>query len=477
MNQSKWLGRALGAALLVGSMGACDFIDSTESDPNQVPEANVDQLFTTAQVNSFFFMEAQLSRLASMWTQQMAGTDRQFQALDQYTFSADVVDDEWTSVYAGGGLVDIRRAVETAEANGWRPYAGILKIHEAFFVGMAASIWGDVPYSEASDPDIENPAFDEQADVYASVLALLDEAIADLNAGGVGPAGGVDLNFNGDADAWLAVAHTLKARYYMHWHEAAQAGVAGATTVCGGTGNACAQRARDEALQGIMTTGDTWYTIHTTTATESNLWAQFLSERSGYISAGALGVNLLRDAGDPRLPIYYSTGTQAFAGQYVGSPPGTGPGDPGINASSLSDTGYGRADWDIPIVSCAENQFLLAEAEYYLGNTGAAQTALAAGVACEEARLGVTGIPFNASATGAALLQEIIEQKYLALFLNMEVWNDWKRTCEPDLISANGIDPSSMPRRVFYGQQEAETNENTPPDDRNQPNDNDPNAC
>src|SRR5690606_30714384 len=115
-------------------------------------------------------------------------------------------DNEFSSVYTGGGLVDLRRAIALAEEDGRRVYAGILKIHEAFVIGMAASVFGDIPYSEAVTEGIDDPALDEQAAVYAAVLALLDEAIADLGSGtGAGP-GTVDFNFSGDATRWTRVA-------------------------------------------------------------------------------------------------------------------------------------------------------------------------------------------------------------------------------------------------------------------------------
>ena len=35
-------------------------------------------------------------------------------------------------------------------------------------------------------------------------------------------------------------------------------------------------------------------------------------------------------------------------------------------------------------------------------------------------------------------LADIMTEKYIALFQNTEVWNDWKRTCLPALTPAQG---------------------------------------
>jgi hypothetical protein len=191
--------------LVTLTLGACDFITPVESNPNSVPEATVDQLFTGAQVVSYFLSHGGLSRIAAIWTQQMAGTDRQFATFDNYVITDADFEDEFNSLYTQGGLVDIRAGIAQAEAANRRLYAGILKIHEAYLVGLTASFYGDIPYSEAVNPDIEAPVLDDQAAVYAAVQALLDEAITDLAAGGAGPAG-VDLNFAGNAAFFEAVA-------------------------------------------------------------------------------------------------------------------------------------------------------------------------------------------------------------------------------------------------------------------------------
>lgn len=470
MTKHRSLGRALGVALLATSAGACEFIDVTDSNPNAVPTATADQLFVGAQANTFFFVESQVARISSMWLQQMAGTDRQFAAIDVYTLRQSDADGEFAALYAQGGLLDLRTAQEQTER---KVYQGILKIHEAHLIGMGASIWGAIPYSAAGDPENPGATLDEQEQVYAAVQGLLDAAIADLGTGTGAPDANVDLNFGGKAANWLAVAHTLKARFYMHWVEAQGAGVAAANTACGGN---CLDKALQHAQQGIKTNAGTWRAVHGQDARANNLWYQFMRDRSGYISAGAFGVNLLQDRGDPRLPVFYSKGqSKALADVFIGSPPGNPTGDPGAQASALSNTGYGSPTFNMPIVSAAENWFIIAEAQARKGNTPAAQNALQQGVAAEEARLGVSGIPVDATLTGDALFAEIMTQKYLALFLHMEAWNDYKRTCLPAIQTFQG---QSFPARLFYGETEAQTNPNIPRADQ-QPvrNANDPGGC
>lgn len=458
----------MSAALLAGSMGACDFITATDRNPNAVPAATIDQLFTATQVNSFLAAEDQVNRIAAIWVQQAAGTDRQFSGIDTYVIDETVVDNEFAALYAGGGLVDLRIAQGQATTANRLVYRGILKAYEAFIVGRAASVWGDIAYSQAVSTEFSLPKLDEQAAVYASLQTLLDGAIADLQSGTGATPGAVDLAYKGDAAKWRQAANTLKARYYIHWAEAQRAGGASAANAQIACAGDCIAKAITAANAGISTAANDWETFHTAAATEANAWYQFFNDRSGYIAAGAFGVDTLQDRNDPRLEkLYTPNGDDVFVG--------SAPGENDAQASSFNI----QQTTQTTIASCSETQLIKAEAYYYQGATAQAQAALAAGVACENARYGLTGtdlIPLQAGLTGEALFAEIMFQKYWADFLTVEAYNDYKRTCYPRIQTYAG---QAIPRRLFYGQTERISNNTNIPEPSAQPrfNDNDPNGC
>jgi hypothetical protein len=260
------------------------------------------------------------------------------------------------------------------------------------------------------------------------------------------------LNFAGNAARWTAVANTLKARFHMHWAEV--------------NGAPAYTAARTSALVGVTTAAGTWKSRFGTAQTESNLWTQFLVDRSGYVASGDYMVPLMSGNSDPRIGIYYS------------------PASPGVytsRVSLLASPGYGAAGYDLPIVSCAENYFILAEAEFRLANEPAARTAANNALDCEEAEHGAS-VDLSGEQTiinglsGAALFDEIMEQKYIAMFLNPEAYNDYKRTCRPAITERAG----GMPGRLFYSSQERQSNPNVPntgTDPNDKYNDNDPTAC
>lgn len=455
--RKRWRG-ALAGALFGLSLGGCDFIAPTESNPNVVPDATLNQLLVAAQVLTYFWNEADNSRFPAVWMQQMDGTDRQFSAYSTYVFTNETFDDPWGAVYTGGGLVDIRRAKVAAGDAGNRVLAGIFKVHEAWFGGMMANHYGDIPWREATNPEFLEPAFDPQLQVFGDLQNLLDEAIADLGSGSGGPAEGVDFNFNGDPAAWIRVAHTLKARYYLDVAE---------------TDASAYGRALSEARQGATSNAGNWTAIHSTQATEHNIWNQFNRERTAYISAGAYLVDLLKDRNDPRLPIYFTPGT---SGEYEGSPPGEDdPDDPAVDASQLNNaTGSpGAQDFSLPLVPSWEAAFSEAEAAFQTGDEAGARAALQAGIALQEAWWGVD-ISDPGALSGQALLEQIMEEKYIAQFLNPATWSDWKRTCLPPLEGWRG---NAIPARFLYTNDERLVNSNVPNDPANGRNANDPQGC
>src|SRR3954451_10807680 len=460
-NLTHGVGRALGAAVLAASLGACgNFINDVPGNENVVQNASVAQLFTSIQLNTWLLNEGHLSRLSSLWLNQMAGIDRQFSSLDKYVFGEDEVDTEMSALYPGGGLYDLRLARAKADSQSLSATSAVLKVHEAYLFGMAASIWGDLPYSQAGG-GAENPQspVDAQEAIYASMQTLLDQAIATFGAAASASDAALlsdrDMSFHGNLTAWRQVAYSLKARFYMHWVEAQAAGGAAATaanTACGGN---CLTKALAAAQLGINAAGNDWDSLHSTAATEANWWNQFNSERSGYIAGGALIIDSMKARVDPRLDLY-------FAGpSSVGSKPGQDNGSP--PPLNISSSGIAAADAPLPLITCAETQFIIAEAQYRLGATAAANTALQAGIACQEARFGLN-IPNPPALAGAALFHEIMIQKYFALFLNMEAWNDYKRTCEPNVAAAVKVGGSlaakPIPSRVFYGESERQSNPN-----------------
>lgn len=431
-------------ALVVSLAGCGDFLTGPklDSDPNRPTDVPVENMFVAMQVNAYGVMGSHLNRTTMMWLQQMAGVAQHYSGYDIYNQTPGQFADEWFDIYGGGGLIDMHRIEKAATEQKKHVLAGITKMWEALLMSTAADLWGDVPYSEAANPDIPTPKYDKQLEVHTAVLKLIDEAIANISAGQTQAIAQYDFTFGGDAAKWIAAGHTLKARILLNWAEVDQGKYAAALV---------------EAQQGIAADADNWQTRHSETAGEEAPWWQFEARRFGYVRAGNFLVELLKSQNDPRLQVYFAPDAD---GNYVGSKSGEFNGD----ASALNPATFGSKSWSSDLVSWFENQFIMAEVEYAQGNAAAAiarlNDVIQPGL---EAKWGFQAgaLPrYDTSLSGPAALQAIMTEKYKAMFLNMQIWSDWRRTAFP--IFTYTFEGKRIPRRLLYSEDELNVNPNTP---------------
>jgi starch-binding outer membrane protein, SusD/RagB family len=518
----------LGAALAIGTAGCSDFLSGPgiDQDPNNITKlTRPGPLYIGIQALQSVQFEGQLARNAAEYVQQVAGISRQQIGYDLYQMDPSTIDPHFYSVYGasiviqgGGGLLDIKKMQQLARSVNDSIYIGIGKVYEALVIGMAASIWGDIPYREAADSTNLTPAFDPQLQVYSDVLTQLDSAIMFLAAAPAPPNAGppsdnselVYLDRGGDAAALAAVytqvAHSLKARYHMHLAELDPSHYALALA---------------EVPLGINTPANDMLWFHDQSPSGQNVWWQFMNTRTD-IGPGAAIVEIMKRRlaqgidNDERLNFYFQqavfdpnpdaagdevptgffgyrpgalrnlvTATGIYNGN--GSPVGAGGAtDPGGNYSLFNfiDQNTDPGDVRMPVITYAETQLIGAEAAFATGGQGAAQPFLDAARAQRSyGARGTTPIVFTPLPPVPATLQNIMEEKYVTLFLNIEAWNDYKRTCLPALAPAPaslgsttpGTNP--VPGRLPYGITELNANPHTPAVSPVGRNPNDPNPC
>lgn len=449
---------ALGAALVAGGLAGCvDFTGpGLDTNPNAPVAGSSAQLFTAVQAFQQAGMTGDMNRLATIWMQQMAGVNRQWLSFERYEIDENT--QGFDNFYTGGGLVDLRTVQAATRAAGNKKFLGVAQIYEAMSMAQAADAWGDIPYSEAVSVLLKpTPKLDRQDSVYAALQVLLDSGLANLATGvGVGP-GASDLVYANSTARWTALAHTLKARLYLHTAE-----VVGATAY---------SKAATEAALGIASAAGDYNTYQSSTVGEENGWFQFRRNRGTDISAGKFLVDLMVSRGDPRLSEYFATAQQPSpvpGGAPFDSIKGAAPGDEDDGTQSWLSAARAASSFNQPLVTYAENAHILAEAQTSARGGAGDATALATlntyrtsiGLAALSPATGCGGI----ACTGTALLQEILTSKYIALFQHIEVWNDYKRTCWPNLApNVTARAPTTkIPARFYYGSGERQTNPNIP---------------
>ena len=444
-----------GVVLSLALVGAAcdDFIQGPglTENPNNPVGATAQQQLVAVQARMATLLEGQLARTAGIYTQQIIGSNNQQQTVTAYAYGETDYSGFFSGFYVGGGLVAIRN-VQTLAADAEDAFlVGVGKVWEGLAMGTATSIWGDIPYSEALQLEIVTPKLDAQQDIYNAVQAVLDEGIASLRAAPTtGACEPSDLVYCGSGvtrqqqiNRWVAAAHTLKARFYLDMAE--RNGNAAYTQAlnAANSGIGEAPTSTTQAIHG-QAAGDFRLFHGGTQDVDANVWAGFLTQRGGDIRAGHTLVQLLKDRSDPRLQAYFNANS---TGGYFGLSQNNT--TVGGTASEINTSVRRVFTFRQPIVTWAENQLILAETKFRT------QSAAAALPHVNAVRAAV-GLP----ALGAVTLNDVLAEKYIAMFQNIAAWSDYRRTCFP-VLTPNGS-AAEVPGRIPYGSAERNANPNIP---------------
>jgi hypothetical protein len=421
--------------VFVGLLTSCDWID---------PEINVDpdapkdpslylilpslQGFTAYNTHTF-----DVAGTTAMWTQQVAGSARQAASIYAYEFKEGDVANAWNGFYADAlkdASIIVAKAAEISNPH----YEAVGKILMAYNLGLATSLWGDIPYSEAfKGQENLDPAYDSQESIYQAVFALLDDAIAKLEL----PYGKFlftleqgDLIYGGDPDLWITAAHVLKARFYLHTAERNTGAYQSALDEL----DIAEFLSSDDDLD--FPTGDDYgmlsplveYDIMRMDWENDPFFQDLLASNHGT---------------DPRSEVLYL--------------------DPNGEAGFIWNILY---NGDVPLITYVEQEFIKAEAYNKTLDDVSARASLVSAVEASMAELYADDATWLAdfetdvdALSGNALYEEIMLQKYIAMFCQPEAFSDWKRSGIPVLTPTAG---TTIPRRFPYSSEERSYNKSIP---------------
>jgi hypothetical protein len=435
-------------------VGCNDFLagEGLTENPNSPVEGTALQQLIAVQANMFTRLEGQLARNAGMYTQQIIGSNNQQLTWGtQYGITEGDIAGQQNAFYTGGGLVGIRNVQQAGRDAGDPLIEGIGKIWEGFAFGTAASLWGDVAYSEALNPAILTPKLDSQESVYAAVQTVLDEGIALL---GTAPTTGncdpADLIYCASTTTralqisrWVAAANTLKARFHLHLVERNGNAAYTAALAAAQAGIAEVPATASAAMNG-QGAGDFRAFHGATIDLDANIWTAFLNSRQDLVAGNAL-VALLKARNDPRLTQYFNNNASGVVTGADQNNVAVGTGAPSVINTTVRRTNTFRQ----PFITWAENELILAEAKFQL------QGAAAALPHVNNVRTAV-GLGQLASVT----FTDVMNEKYIAMFQNVDVWSDYKRTCIPAVTPFGTA--AEVPGRLPYSSTERNANPNIP---------------
>ena len=409
-----------GCLLFVG-VSACDYIEEDINiDPNKAVDVSVAQLLPPAQTAFGYVLGGDFGRPTSIWIQHLGGAERQHTAYDQYQLKEGDVNTVWDNMYTEF-LKELDVIIEKSDAVGAPHYKGVAQVMTVMGFQYLVDLFDRVPYSEALQ-GAENltPAYDDGAAIYNDLQATLDDAINNLQAAeSVFTPGAEDLIYGGDLSKWLAAAYAMKARLSVHLSE-----------VDSGKAYNDALTAVDNAFTG---NGQNAYISFS----DGSPYAAFETDR-GDVVIGAKIVDLMNAQDDPRRSAFFTVNDEGIFRGMTPAMPENGP------EVSRFGPQFGSQTSPIPVITYYEVKFIEAEAALQTGDAERAAEAYNAAVIASI--MEVTGsapdstfVADYASATEDDIdLEQIMTQKYIALFAQVEAFADYRRKMIPDLTPAVG---------------------------------------
>jgi hypothetical protein len=124
-------------------------------------------------------------------------------------------DNIWISAYSTV-LVNAKNLIAQADEQNLYMHAGIARVLQSYTLLMLVDLFGDVPFSQALDPNNLNPAVDKGSDVYSKALVALNTALENFDkVDSSTPTVAQDLYYGGKTQKWIALANTLKLKIYL----------------------------------------------------------------------------------------------------------------------------------------------------------------------------------------------------------------------------------------------------------------------
>lgn len=375
----------------------------------------------------------------------------------------------WQAWYVNTA-VNIDPLIEASEAVGAYHYIGAAKIIKAWGFGYLADFYGMLPYDEFNNPSIITPKFDDGSYIQTQVLALLDEAIVELQktqeTGAPLLAKGDILN-GGKVDNWIRLAYGLKARFLNHTSKLpsynSQEVLAALANGPQNDAHSSIIQYVNEAPSSAVGKSSLQYQNTSTTARITKLYYDYIVNNYTGAPTGANNME------DPRLdlliPSYenangvlvrtkamdmqsdlpkagplnytYNAGTNKFSNadsvyvQMRKNPVSPGPNDRILSTGTWYTDRGGKG----LLLTNSEMRFIEAEVKFRQNDLGGALQAYKAGIRSHMAIMGVKAGDAEAYLSSTSVIQNagnltmshIMIQKYIALSYSPEQWVDLRR--------------------------------------------------
>ncbi len=453
-------------------LSACDAFLDVNRNPNFPEDASPSAKLPSI-ISNGLQQQAALSVLSSAhFTQQIAGR-AVGNALDQFFLSPPANPFNDTYFRAASNIPPMIERATREQA--WF-YVGAGKVLMAALLFHLTDLHGNIPYSEAfRGAENFTPKYDSQESIYNAMDKLLDEAIVEF--GKTQPASApafnasADILFGGNVQRWIRFAYGLKARQWNHLTKKSTYNPQRVLEAIDRATNANADDAQVTFSSAQITLTNVW-AFQRANANARTFGRYFINMLDGttlgfrdprYIaicpdtnrSKGAVN-----GSGQPTSPVgLTSAGASDFYGRYNLTTPITSTvAAPAAGTAPAIEGWYSRTVGVQLILTNAEMRFVEAEAAFRSNNRDRAYTAFRAGITAHMDKLGVPVADRNAylasvavpQSAAALTLANIMQQKYIAMFLHHETWVDMRRyDYSPDIY--RHFAPPTTPNMQLMG--------------------------
>jgi hypothetical protein len=402
-------------------------VDIKRPSAGSVPSGTV---FATAETNLFEQMvttnvNRNVFRLfAQQWTETTYTDESNYDITTRK-----IPDAVWSRLYIGilnnlketQALVTAETPIGASETAAKANKLLVIELLNIYSYQVLVDTFGDIPYTQALDPNNVNPKYDDAKTVYADLVKRINAATSAINTA-EGSFGAADLIYGGDMTKWKKFANGLKLKIGL-----TLADVDAATS----------KTLIEDASKGVFTSNDdNAKLVYSGSVPNTNpVWLDLVqSGRHDYVPANTV-VDLTNTLSDPRRATFFTM----LGGKYIG-----GAYAAGGNFTNFSQIGniFNSPTTEGVIMDYAEIAFGLAEGAargYSVGGTAedfynkavTASIKYWGGSDADAATYLKNPLVAYSTAQGT-YKQKIGTQKYIALYnRGFEAWTEWRRLDAP----------------------------------------------
>ena len=361
---------------------------------------------------------------------------------------------------------NLNLAILSAEAANDKNTAAQCRVVMSQLMYEATTLYGDIPFSEAWNPDIAYPKYDAQKDVFEGIIGWLDQSIAEFDETSPLKISDYDIYYKGDIAKWKKLANSIKFKVLMAMVDKDPSKAA-----------AIGQMLANPSAM-ISAPTESWIHPYKTTTNNENpkyrLYKEYTNGENLWFFANKNVFDFMAAKDDPRIPQYFDQGPAATTFKAVET-------EATADTTTSLISGYlSRAN--APSVILSYQEITLLQAEAYARGLGVTKdlvkaqelykTGVKASMEFYEADNAAIQTYLTTKLSNLATIADPVKEIHIQQWIDlmdrpMEAFVQWRRSGAdgqevPALSLPAGAPAGPLIRRWTYSPDEIAANPNVP---------------